>query len=67
MRENAGDGEALREGADVLGACERGEGLLQDTEAGDDGEAVDVALEVADLTGRDLARGRCGWVARGEH
>ena len=38
---------------------ERLEGVLQAGEPGNDAQAVDVALHVADLTGSDLVHGRC--------
>ena len=43
---------------DLLAAREALEALLEDAEAGDDREAVEVALEVADLARRDSLHGR---------
>ena len=45
---------------DLLAAREALEALLEDAEASDDREAVEVALEVADLARRDSLHGR--WI-----
>ena len=54
MRLNVGD-----HGNDVLAACKTVQGAIQQPKAGNDGQAVEVALQVAELACGNVARGSC--------